>query len=109
MKSDGGDGKQMKGSVNRNESGEGEAEASSRKPAEQQTIQPPPKPPKQDFIHMRAKRGQATDSHSLAERVIHFLNTFLVLTTHFDSVMWLWCLDNFFHLSICKDHSFCLL
>lgn len=26
-------------------------------------------PPKQDFIHVRARRGQATDSHSLAERV----------------------------------------
>eukprot|EP00249_Psilotum_nudum_P024394 c29173_g1_i5 orf=1175-3154(+) len=25
--------------------------------------------PKQDFIHVRARRGQATDSHSLAERV----------------------------------------
>ncbi|KAK8939255.1 Transcription factor bHLH63 [Platanthera zijinensis] len=29
----------------------------------------PPAPPKQDFIHVRARRGQATDSHSLAERV----------------------------------------
>ncbi|GAU32856.1 hypothetical protein TSUD_209240 [Trifolium subterraneum] len=26
--------------------------------------------PKQDYIHVRARRGQATDSHSLAERVI---------------------------------------
>ena len=26
-------------------------------------------PPKQDYIHVRARRGQATDSHSLAERV----------------------------------------
>lgn len=25
--------------------------------------------PKQDYIHVRARRGQATDSHSLAERV----------------------------------------
>jgi len=31
---------------------------------------PTPKP-KQDYIHVRARRGQATDSHSLAERVIH--------------------------------------
>lgn len=30
-----------------------------------------PVPPKQDYIHVRARRGQATDSHSLAERVIH--------------------------------------
>uniref|UniRef100_A0A1D1XMA9 Transcription factor bHLH62 n=1 Tax=Anthurium amnicola TaxID=1678845 RepID=A0A1D1XMA9_9ARAE len=29
----------------------------------------PPEPPKQDYIHVRARRGQATDSHSLAERV----------------------------------------
>ncbi|KAL6969513.1 hypothetical protein U1Q18_029225 [Sarracenia purpurea var. burkii] len=28
-------------------------------------------PPKQDYIHVRARRGQATDSHSLAERVIY--------------------------------------
>ncbi|WOL02929.1 hypothetical protein Cni_G11648 [Canna indica] len=27
------------------------------------------KPPKTDYIHVRARRGQATDSHSLAERV----------------------------------------
>ncbi|KAJ0725419.1 putative basic helix-loop-helix leucine zipper transcription factor [Helianthus annuus] len=25
--------------------------------------------PKQEYIHVRARRGQATDSHSLAERV----------------------------------------
>jgi hypothetical protein len=25
--------------------------------------------PHQDFIHVRARRGEATDSHSLAERV----------------------------------------
>ncbi|KAG8098627.1 hypothetical protein GUJ93_ZPchr0013g37646 [Zizania palustris] len=29
---------------------------------------PPPEPLKQDYIHVRARRGQATDSHSLAER-----------------------------------------
>ena len=28
----------------------------------------PPEPPR-DYIHVRARRGQATDSHSLAERV----------------------------------------
>lgn len=46
-----------------------EAEASSvagDKPAEQATK--PSEPPKQDYIHVRARRGQATDSHSLAER-----------------------------------------
>lgn len=26
--------------------------------------------PKTDYIHVRARRGQATDSHSLAERVL---------------------------------------
>lgn len=43
--------------------GEGEAEATSvagNKLPEQS--------PKQDYIHVRARRGQATDSHSLAER-----------------------------------------
>lgn len=29
----------------------------------------PPEAPKPDYIHVRARRGQATDSHSLAERV----------------------------------------
>lgn len=33
--------------------------------------QKPPEPPK-DYIHVRARRGQATDSHSLAERVSIF-------------------------------------
>ncbi|KAL0004037.1 hypothetical protein SO802_011598 [Lithocarpus litseifolius] len=44
-----------------------EAEPSSGKHVEQNT-QTPPEPPKQDYIHVRARRGQATDSHSLAER-----------------------------------------
>ncbi|XP_050237488.1 transcription factor BHLH089 [Mercurialis annua] len=43
-----------------------EAEPSSGKHVEQNTQ--PPEPPKQDYIHVRARRGQATDSHSLAER-----------------------------------------
>lgn len=33
-----------------------------------ETPKPSPEPPK-DYIHVRARRGQATDSHSLAERV----------------------------------------
>ncbi len=33
----------------------------------------------QGFIHVRARRGQATDSHSLAERVNFFLNFDLLL------------------------------
>ncbi|KAI3461825.1 hypothetical protein Pfo_018488 [Paulownia fortunei] len=35
---------------------------------ERKSDQKPPEPPK-DYIHVRARRGQATDSHSLAERV----------------------------------------
>ncbi|XP_052114477.1 transcription factor BHLH089 [Arachis duranensis] len=41
---------------------------SSGKPADQNNQTPPPDPPRQDYIHVRARRGQATDSHSLAER-----------------------------------------
>lgn len=44
-------------------------------PAEQRTKSS--EPPKQDYIHVRARRGQATDSHSLAERV-HSLNLLLL-------------------------------
>ena len=40
--------------------------AGGTKPAEKSA-----EPPK-DYIHVRARRGQATDSHSLAERVILF-------------------------------------
>ena len=29
--------------------------------------------PKEDYVHVRAKRGQATNSHSLAERVWSYL------------------------------------
>lgn len=51
----------------RSENGERKADveaSSTGKKADQ-----PPEPPKQDYIHVRARRGQATDSHSLAERV----------------------------------------
>ncbi|KAJ4851371.1 hypothetical protein Tsubulata_006688 [Turnera subulata] len=44
--------------------------AANNKPAEQSSTLH--EPPKQDYIHVRARRGQATDSHSLAERVIRF-------------------------------------
>ncbi|TKY69761.1 Transcription factor BPE [Spatholobus suberectus] len=64
---EGGDGKRVKTTGNKSESGKGEAEDSSGKPAEQGG-KPPSEPPKQDYIHVRARRGQATDSHSLAER-----------------------------------------
>ncbi|KAF7124271.1 hypothetical protein RHSIM_Rhsim12G0127700 [Rhododendron simsii] len=62
------DGKRTKmgGSSDENLDSKAEAEANSSNPTEQNTK--PPEPPKQDYIHVRARRGQATDSHSLAER-----------------------------------------
>ncbi|KAL4198612.1 hypothetical protein AMTRI_Chr03g140980 [Amborella trichopoda] len=45
----------------------GEAEASAGNNQDEHKIQPV-EPPKQDYIHVRARRGQATDSHSIAER-----------------------------------------
>lgn len=64
------DGKRIKtsGSRDDNHSSKAEEEPSLGKLAEQNSQ--PPEPPKQDYIHVRARRGQATDSHSLAERVI---------------------------------------
>lgn len=44
----------------------------------------PPEPPK-DYIHVRARRGQATDSHSLAERV---RITSQLYTIQFYSINW---------------------
>ncbi|KAF6146180.1 hypothetical protein GIB67_005828 [Kingdonia uniflora] len=43
-----------------------ESSGGGNKPAEQGTKTS--EPPKLDYIHVRARRGQATDSHSLAER-----------------------------------------
>ncbi|XP_059640939.1 transcription factor bHLH79-like [Cornus florida] len=66
-------GKRMKklyGSQDENGGSKSEVEGSSgteTKPAEQSTK--PSEPPKEDHIHVRARRGQATDTHSLAERV----------------------------------------
>ncbi|XP_041022616.1 uncharacterized protein LOC121263657 isoform X1 [Juglans microcarpa x Juglans regia] len=65
-------GKQMKlsGSRDENEGSRAEVEASStpgNKSAEESTK--PSEPPKQDYIHVRARKDQATVSHSLAERV----------------------------------------
>ncbi|XP_062212730.1 transcription factor BHLH089-like [Phragmites australis] len=46
-----------------------EAETDSRSTGKVVSKNPPAQePPKQDYIHVRARRGQATDSHSLAER-----------------------------------------
>lgn len=65
-------GKRIKTSGSQDENGSSKAggESSSAdgdKPAEK------PAEPLKDYIHVRARRGQATDSHSLAERVIFFL------------------------------------
>ncbi|XP_059447236.1 transcription factor BHLH089 [Corylus avellana] len=63
------EGKRLKtpGCGDENGDSKAEAEGSSGKRVEQNT-QPAAEPPKQDYIHVRARRGQATDSHSLAER-----------------------------------------
>ncbi|KAF5443233.1 hypothetical protein F2P56_035808 [Juglans regia] len=59
--------KRRSGSGDENPDSKAEAEPSSGKRVEQNT-RPQSEPPKQDYIHVRARRGQATDSHSLAER-----------------------------------------
>lgn len=64
------DGKRLKASGSGGEDGQNQkadGEVSSGKGGDQQKTKPPPEPPK-DYIHVRARRGQATDSHSLAER-----------------------------------------
>lgn len=58
------------GSRDENGSYKAEVEANSvacNKSSAEQSAKPS-EPPKQDYIHVRARRGQATDSHSLAER-----------------------------------------
>lgn len=64
-------GKRTKISLPRDKNGSSKAEVEAdlradEKPSEQRTQMA--KLPKQDYIHVRARRGQATDSHSLAER-----------------------------------------
>ncbi|XP_022635639.1 transcription factor BHLH089 isoform X3 [Vigna radiata var. radiata] len=70
-KNDSGSNKRMKveGCSVKNDGFKDEAETSSvscNKSSEQSTM--PCEAPKQDYIHVRARRGQATDNHSLAER-----------------------------------------
>ncbi|XP_042500821.1 transcription factor BHLH089-like isoform X2 [Macadamia integrifolia] len=65
------DGKRQKVSGSGDENGDSKADVEANsgsvdKQAEQSTQ--PTERPKQDYIHVRARRGQATDSHSLAER-----------------------------------------
>ncbi|KAL0327213.1 UNVERIFIED_CONTAM: Transcription factor [Sesamum angustifolium] len=62
-----GDGKRLKAvGSNENDENKVKEEGDSGKAAEQPVK--PAEAPKQDYIHVRARRGQATDSHSLAER-----------------------------------------
>lgn len=77
----------MKTSVSRNECGNSKAEVEPNSAANKKASENNSKlsePPKQDYIHVRARRGQATDSHSLAERVIRLnhLNLQLLLISH---------------------------
>lgn len=37
-----------------------------------------------EVVHVRAKRGQATDSHSLAERVTHLPTEYSIFHLHID-------------------------
>ncbi|KAH6770707.1 transcription factor BIG PETAL P [Perilla frutescens var. hirtella] len=62
-----GENKRLKGvGSNGNRENKTEGEGNSTKAAESPAK--PAEPSKQDYIHVRARRGQATDSHSLAER-----------------------------------------
>ncbi|KAJ6418345.1 hypothetical protein OIU84_001676 [Salix udensis] len=64
-------GKRRKISGSRNENSESRAEIEASSAAKNKPAEPsckPSEPPMQDYIHVRARRGQATDSHSLAER-----------------------------------------
>ncbi|KAK6160087.1 hypothetical protein DH2020_003468 [Rehmannia glutinosa] len=62
-----GDNKRMK-AVGSNANGESKAEGEGNSGKAAEPPAKPAEPPKQDYIHVRARRGQATDSHSLAER-----------------------------------------
>ncbi|XP_073033313.1 transcription factor BHLH094-like [Primulina eburnea] len=66
-----GDGKRLKAERVSNGNGENKAQregvGNSGKVTDKSAVKAA-EPPKQDYIHVRARRGQATDSHSLAER-----------------------------------------
>lgn len=69
MKQSEGDSKRLKAvGSNGNRENKTEGEGNSMKAADSSAK--PAEPSKQDYIHVRARRGQATDSHSLAERVM---------------------------------------
>lgn len=77
----------MSGSEDENLDSKAEAEPSSGKHVEQQNTQPSSEPPKQDYIHVRARRGQATDSHSLAERVISLKSSLIYCCSIVNSIV----------------------
>ncbi|XP_054821570.1 transcription factor bHLH79 [Prosopis cineraria] len=63
--------KRIKLGASKDENGGLKAEAEASSVGGSKSAEPsikPPEPPKPDYIHVRARRGQATDSHSLAER-----------------------------------------
>ncbi|KAJ0763574.1 putative protein kinase RLK-Pelle-CrRLK1L-1 family transcription factor bHLH family [Helianthus annuus] len=66
-----GDGKRLKTLALENENPESKpkVERSTSKKAKNSVKLP--EPPKQDYIHVRARRGQATGSHSQAERILN--------------------------------------
>lgn len=57
------DEKRMKGDQGEKQQGDGSEDSGSNSSKENFVEKKP------DYIHVRARRGQATDSHSLAERV----------------------------------------
>ena len=63
--------KRIKTSDSQDENGSSKAAGEASSAGGNKSADKPSEPPK-DYIHVRARRGQATDSHSLAERVIFF-------------------------------------
>lgn len=43
-------------------------------------------PPKENYVHVRAKRGQATNSHSLAERVSPLITLSICVDTRLNTL-----------------------
>jgi hypothetical protein len=65
---------------------------------------PPAEAPK-DYIHVRARRGEATDSHSLAERVRFALFFLAIVVLYFLAGCRDSCAEFFFSLASC-GHQF---
>ncbi|CAN6182850.1 unnamed protein product [Urochloa humidicola] len=63
-----GGGSTVKPKVEEATASDGSVEDKGQKKGKGKSSKPPVDPPK-DYVHVRARRGQATDSHSLAERV----------------------------------------